>query len=48
MVWLRAHVFWILVGIAFVWIHTAVHERRGNQPESSANAERDGPWRHRE
>jgi uncharacterized membrane protein YidH (DUF202 family) len=37
MAWLRAHLFWILVGIAFVWIHTAVRERRAPYSENSEN-----------
>lgn len=34
MVWLRVHLFWILVGIAFVWIHTTVQDRRDQRPKS--------------
>ena len=41
MVWLRVHLFWILVGIAFVWIHTTVYERRFGQPDSPRDSKND-------
>lgn len=51
--WLRENLFWIVIGILFVWMHTKMHgghgghgggsghEHRGGQDEADRGAESD-------